>query len=450
MYPRLAFRMQFRIGPQLVLAGKVLRASAGEVEEMVLQEVQANPALELAHEAVEISSFDSQRSTRTRRNKPWDVEDWDSLDERLVARTTAVEQLVAQAALLVEREDLEIAVELLYSLDDHGYLRTPLAELAAWLDARQEHLERVLAALQELEPPGIGARDLRECLSIQCAHLSARGMDCDLPRRILDEAWEDFTSQRWSRVSRKTGAARAEVEAAVDFIHRNLYPYPLRLLPDCSGDDQPLGFPDLVIHRLGSADRPVYRLEIPGEELFELRLSSVFQRPGRAFLRHSSETGCGKSSLRSAEPAMSPHEREWVEAQAGRARAFMAALEQRWGTLRRIGEFLITFQAGFLEHGPQALQPLTRAAVAAALDLHESTISRAVSDKTIQLPDGRLRPLSDLFDAALPVRERIRQLLSEKGGRLSDREIAARLQAEGCPVARRTVAKYRAQLNLMI
>ncbi|MBP1693338.1 MAG: rpoN, partial [Chloroflexi bacterium] len=129
-----------------------------------------------------------------------------------------------------------------------------------------------------------------------------------------------------------------------------------------------------------------------------------------------------------------------------RARLFIASVEQRWSTLRCIGEYLLEYQRDFFERGPAALHPLTRAQLAAELGCHESTVSRAVSEKILQTPEGRLMPLATLFDATLPVKAAIQRLLSEQPGRLSDQEIAGHLQAQGWPVARRTVAKYRSQM----
>jgi RNA polymerase sigma-54 factor len=127
---------------------------------------------------------------------------------------------------------------------------------------------------------------------------------------------------------------------------------------------------------------------------------------------------------------------------------FLAALHHRWNILRRIGDFLVRYQAGFFEHGPGQLRPLTRAELSVALNVHESTISRAVSDKIIQLPNGRLIPLSMLFDASLAPKETIRQVLARADHVLSDRDLATCLRERGMLLSRRTVAKYRQQLGL--
>lgn len=429
MQTTVSLRIQARIGHQLVMAGQLLQASGWEMEELLRQEVDENPALEL----VEWDSPISEYRKFTQHNHR-SAEDLDSLDELLPERPTVIEQLVSQAALVVKREDQEVAYALLYSLDKYGYLREPLDRLAGWLGVERERLERVLSAVQTMDPPGIGARDLRECLLIQCAHLQAEGVDCALPMRILKDAWDEFAGKQWNLLPRKLGVSQACVEQALNFITRSLYPYPLLLLVDPVDQGAALTSPDLVIQRVEKGGRAVYHLSIPGEERYSLQVS-------RGFERVSEKEGEGSTVL-------TPGEREWVRERAEQARVFISAFEQRWKTLRRIGEFLINSQADFLEYGARHLKPVTQAAVAEVLGLHESTVSRAISSKTVQLPDGRIRPIRDLFDASLPVKEAMRDILSNPGRPLSDREIAKRLGMVGFIIARRTVAKYREQLHI--
>jgi RNA polymerase sigma-54 factor len=142
------------------------------------------------------------------------------------------------------------------------------------------------------------------------------------------------------------------------------------------------------------------------------------------------------------------HERLWIKIHIDQASLIIDALRQRWETLRRIGEFLIEYQMDFLNYGPLYLKPLTRVVVAQNLNIHESTVSRAVSNKLIQLPDGRLNPLSSFFDSSLAAKEAIRFLIRDNAKRLCDREIAEGLQAKGMNLSRRTVTKYRQEINL--
>ncbi len=451
MQARLSLRTQTRVAHQLVMASRLLRACGAEIESLVSRELAANPALELTHDRHPIHPFQAQSATPDNASPDGDFAlrpapyldgqigsgpGWgfapDDVVEKCAAGHSTLDRLMAQIALMVGRNDLETVMCLVQSLDDYGYLRAAPEELALELGVDCTTIERLIGVLHQLEPPGIGARDLRECFLIQCAHLETEGYDVTVPCRIIREAWDDFVHQRWGRVARDLCLAKQDVEDAWQFTARNLYPYPLLLVNDDKGYHHVYVEPDLIIRKESLGAKTIYSLELPQATRLELRISDSF-RPFRV-------PGAESQGLSSAE-------QNWTNRHIERARVFIASLEQRWHTLRRLGDFLINYQLGFLEHGAQHLKPLTRAAVAAELSVHESTISRAVSDKVIQLPNGRLVPLAQFFDHSLPAKESMRQLLARSRQPLSDREIAERLQAQGFQIARRTVAKYRRQLK---
>jgi RNA polymerase sigma-54 factor len=130
------------------------------------------------------------------------------------------------------------------------------------------------------------------------------------------------------------------------------------------------------------------------------------------------------------------------------ARSFVAQLHDRWETLRRVAEYAVMRQKDFLVQGPASLRPLTRADTAAALDLHESTVSRAVADKYVLLPAGTIAPLSEFFASGGGLDAQLRELLASADGPISDQRLADLLRDAGYPIARRTVAKHRARLGL--
>jgi RNA polymerase sigma-54 factor len=227
---------------------------------------------------------------------------------------------------------------------------------------------------------------------------------------------------------KKLGICRPALDEALSFISQRLYPHPLPLIDSSPAGDGCTYQADVIITCGTAGD---YVLEFPGADAFELRISTAFTL-----------------ALREETAALSNREQEWIRSHVSQANMFLAALQQRWITLRRIAEYLVAYQQAFLAEGPQHLRSLTRRDVAEALGLHESTVGRAVSDKVVQLPDGRLRPLAIFFDSALPAREAIRNLLDQSNSALSDQEIAEQLQALGWQLARRTVAKYRQQMSL--
>jgi RNA polymerase sigma-54 factor len=448
MEAKLSLRMQTKIGLGLVITSKLLRVAGVEIEQLIWRELADNPALELA------SGAESQ-ARKPFAQLPWSglpakgatagygkpmvastvsAQELDSVAERVTTTPSAVDQLIAQVVLMVSGNDLEVAIYLLQSLDGYGYLRSTLEDLAAELNISTTSVERVVQVLHQLDPPGIGACNLRECLLIQCKHLAANGNDCPVVRRILTEVWDDFTNQRWGRVAQKLRLPVSAVEEARRYLAKNFYPYPLQLVEDGPTGHETLTYADMIIHREPGCGRSTYRLEIPRAEALELRVSACFEKALQA------ETG--------EERELSAGEKAWIKTHVDRARLFITALNQRWATLRRIGEYLMDYQVEFLNHGPRYLKPLTRAAVARALGLHESTISRAINEKTVQLPGGRLILLSGFFDSSLAAKEAIRQLLARTSKPLSDDEIANQLRVDGLNLARRTVAKYRQQLNI--
>lgn len=444
---RTALRVQIGTTPALIMAGKVLRLSGDAVEEMIARELADNPALEVQEKKTEphLRILEAPLSHLSRHTPAgqsldsYELEAEPDVADRVPARETAIDQLIAQARETVDSMHLNAVIFLLQSLDERGFLSVGLEDLAHDLRTSCERLEPALRLVQALYPPGIGARDIRECLLIQCLKLQgnvpAEDEVCDNTRRILEHAWDDFFHRRDERVARTLNMAVADVEDARRFMRNHMHPYPLQLVQDTGGEVEALTYADLIVRRTTETSEASARfvIDVPAAERYALRINRQFERA----LRAASEQSC-----------IEPSQRDWLDQSVERARLFMDALNHRWGALRRIGEYLVSYQSSFFEHGPGHLKSLTRAALADTLGLHESTVSRAVSDKTIQLPNGRLVPLSDLFDASLAPKEAIRQVLAGADRPLSDREISNRLRDQGIYLARRTVAKYRGQIGL--
>ncbi len=422
MSARLSFRTQMKLGAQMVLASQLLRASGAELEELVASALHDYPALEL-HSA----------SSRWQAPASAGASGWDSQEalESIAYQPSLFEELLGQAGLLAPAGQAPLVERLLLNLDEHGYLAAPLEELALELDRPLAELESLLEVLHQLEPPGIGARNLQECLLIQMRHLEADGRGNPLARRLVADAWDDFCSQSWRRAARSLKVTPAEVQAAGDWIARSLCPYPLNQAPLGRQAAAAPVQPDLVILPCDQPGQPPHRVELPARQAFDLRIRRSF-------------TGC----LRDEALSHASQERAWIAQQVEQGRIFIASLEQRWSTLQRIGEEIVRIQGDFLKDGPACLKPLTRLQVAGRLGLSESTVSRAVSDKWALLPNRRLAPLSLFFDHSLPLKDQIQAVIAAENGRLSDQEIASRLHAQGVNVARRTVAKYRQQLRL--
>lgn len=429
MRVRTILSSQQKVTTQTLLVTNLLRLSSQALDEAVAQEVSDNPALEHRTAYDDVPNEDSV--TRPgRQAQEADADQW----ERIAHTETPIETLVAQARLLAPAGELALLTYLIHCLDEHGFLRLSAPELAAELGVAPERVERGVAWLHEMEPCGIGARDVRECLMMQCARLKTQEGGGEVALSILERAWDDFVHQRWRAIARATGYSLEEVHNAVQFIRTRLYLFPVRLILDGPADERRLTHPDLIIRRSVDEGRPSFRVEVPFGPEVGLRVSPAFLSAARRSAGLTRE--------------LQPAEQQWVSQSVERARTFIEALHQRRRLLAWVGEFLAEYQADFFAHGPRHLKPLTRAQVAHHLGVHESTISRAVSDKSLQLPDGRLIELGEMFDASLAAKEAIRELLEATSEPLSDREIVSRLGSQSFDLSRRTVAKYRQQLNI--
>lgn len=311
------------------------------------------------------------------------------------------------------------ALMLVAELREDGYLDATLDEIAAETGADPALLEQALTALQGCDPPGIGARDLPECLALQ---LQAQGYAPALARAICAHL-EDFAEARWPRLSRALGLP-TEALPGIAALLPTLCPAPA--LPDAS-PALPL-LAELIVES-GPDGSPQVRLN--GDALPRVRLSA--------------RVAGGTPELARA------------QADAG---FLVAALRARATTLLRIGEHLATVQARhFASRGNNPLLPMTRAEAAAALSIHPSTLGRAISGKALSA-FGRTLPIEGFFSHGLPgvdgavsahqVQRRIRALIAAEppDAPLADDAICAQLQKEGVDIARRTVAKYRTCMRI--
>lgn len=455
MKPTLALEQRPVVTPQLIVANTLLRLSSTELEQAIAQELAENPVLEL----VEVLQCPRCGRAMTGGNCPvcsrpdvrqeiladWedDLPSWECNDagegddsvSRLVSNTTLTEHLLRQARLVLPPEDLPIAAFLAESLDDHGFLDCDLEEAAALLGVDGARVERVLSVLQGLDPVGIAARDVRECLLIQLEHLRREGIAQPLAETLIRDHWEVLGNPP-ARIAKAAGTTAGEVQAALQFIRDMLNPYPAQADWSDVHESPPQKTaislrPDVIIRQKNGAPDTGYEIELPGAQAYRLRISPAYLQ----VVENKAE--------------FVGHDWEQWEAFYARARLFIGSLEQRWQTLQRLIHHLVAYQQDFIAKGDRYLKPLTRAQLADALGMHESTVSRAVAGKIVQLPNGRLIPLTRFFDRAAPIKEAIKELIAQEDEPLSDRAIAEKLAQQGHRIARRTVTKYRNALNIL-
>jgi RNA polymerase sigma-54 factor len=348
--------------------------------------------------------------------------------------------LLAQLGALLPPGDQPIAEYLVGSLDSHGYVTATVSEAAEMLDVPLARVAGVLYALQSLDPVGIGALDLRECLRIQLRWFREHGRPYPLAEQLVEVYLDALGEHHFLEIGRQLGVTSTQVKRAWRFIKANLNPYPAHAfdgaadtVADASAARREAVVirPDVVIHRVAMG----FEAEVVEARRFHFSVHPSYRALSRPTLAQD----------------ITEDERHHVRQYASRARFFIVCVQQRWDTLRRIAEALIELQRDFLEHGVRHLQPLTRGELATMLGLHESTISRATANKYVLLPQGRTIPFDDFFDSSLATKDTLRELIEteDPSSPLSDEDLALLLGERGLTVARRTVAKYREAMRIL-
>jgi RNA polymerase sigma-54 factor len=403
----MAPKVGLEVSPALVAFGELLTLPCASMESVVERELSANPALERL-DAVECPICRGEWRVRcpvcsvpARAGKgPRVVEAGDR------AATEPDAQALLRAVRMETRAvDAPIAQSLIDSLDEHGRLDRSCAQIADELGVAEPAVASVLDVMRHCGPPGIGARSMSECLLLQLDALDLDDERRRLARAVIADHLPALGRGHFSSIAKALGVSRAQVQQVLDLIRRRLRPYPAF---DGSGSP-PSHYvvPDVVIRE----DDGTFTVDLV-------------------------EPASTRLAVRS-----------WGGGEASRARSFLAMLHDRWSTLQRVVEYTVERQQDFLTDGEAALKPLTRAEVAGELDLHESTVSRAIADKHALLPDGTIVPLSRFFGASGAVDAELRKLLESADGPMSDQRLADRLREAGFPIARRTVAKHRARLG---
>ena len=330
--------------------------------------------------------------------------------------------LLPDVAAGLPGSDRWLAAYLLADLDERGLLGRSVEALAIQLRVQPARIARVLTAVRAVGPPGIAAADIRECLQLQLTTLAGNGVAVPpLLSILLEQPWELLT--RPARCAAELGAPQTAVEQALDFLRAHCRPYALQRPSPAAPAAAPV--PDLLV------------LQGPGGEL------DVVAEDQGSSLRIDCRylEVLGGSQLPDAQAAQ-------VHEQICRARAFIAHLQQRTGTVLTVARAAVRRQAAFILDGPRAHASLTRSELAAGLGLAESTVSRAVSRKSLRLPDGRMIALAALFGTSVGAREALRELLRGDRPARSDGELAVLLSAAGYQLARRTVTKYRREIGV--
>ncbi len=350
--------------------------------------------------------------------------------------TAALEDLptyvMRQIAPELDPEDRGIAAHLLTSLNEDGLLSIPLFEIARYHHVPQSRVQDVQRLIQHAEPIGVGSSTPREALQVQLESLAETRAIPPLAARAIEQGLELLSRRAYSELSRLLHISTAQATQLATFISDNLNPFPGRAH---WGDYHPgtdhistYQNPDVIISQLTDEPNSPMIVEVVSPYAGSLRVNPLF----RQALSQAPTEKAG----------------EW-QAELDEAVLLVKCLQQRNHTLVRLMRKLVTLQRRFVQMGDAYLLPVTRASLAIQLEVHESTISRAVSGKAVQLPNRKIVPLSKWFDRSLNIRTALMQIIAQEQKPLSDTQIAERLMQQGYPVARRTVAKYRSMEGIL-
>lgn len=478
-------RQEMKVNPRLYQAMDLLYMPLLDLQQHLKQELLTNPFLELvepeddeetpdADEQAEPENLSEPENAAESDSEPEktgdDDVDWEAVlldgfetggqreehEQRDWYEPVTVDtrhlsdHLTEQLSLLdLSPRQAFLADEFVGNISDDGYLACPLETIRDGVNEllQKESEERendsvalfsdvelfaMLQIIQDLDPPGVGARDLRECLLLQ---LRAAGQKDALSFRLVDESFEELIAHRWSELSKKFGVSAQDVQTAADEIAK-LDPKPgLRF---SSGSDNYI-IPDLVIDKIDGN----YHIFLNDGNLPRLKLSRAYTEIARDKKRFDTES------------------KDFIASKLNSANWMIQAIEQRRQTMLKVMHYIVERQRDFFERGVQALRPLTLREVAEAVGMHESTVSRVTNEKFVQTPRGVL-PLKYFFSSGLStndgddvsargIKDQIQKLVASEDTKnpFTDQAIVEILQQTGVQIARRTVAKYRDQLGVL-
>ncbi|MDQ6672423.1 MAG: RNA polymerase factor sigma-54 [Chloroflexota bacterium] len=462
--PEFGAHQAMKVSPRLVAASHILELSSQELQQAIAAELHDNPALELVDiptcrvcgtelhgsicpRCIQRQKTDSRQTSAGDGGSPAfdeisdsrrvgsDEEVFDPLT-RVASEETLAERLMSDLGSVLSAGDMPIAEYLIGSLDDKGYLAARVEDVAYEVEVDVDRVRSVLGVLQSQDPIGIGARNLRECLLIQIDHLDQRGVSQPMVREIVGQFLTELAEHKFSRIANELKVSPDAVSDAWEFVKQKLNPHPAHGFSPTNARDRDTQAmyiaPDVTISR-GKDD--AFEIEMVESRRFALRINPMYTRLAE--------------DLRHPDACMNLDEKKHVQHYAGRARMFIANITQRRQTMLKITRCIVDRQRGYLEHGVRRLVPLSRAAVAEQLGVHESTVSRATASKYAMLPNGEVIPYAHFFTPSLSVKDILKEVVEKEGKPLTDSDIRERLDTHGIHIARRTVAKYRMQLAIL-
>ncbi|MRR55396.1 MAG: RNA polymerase sigma-54 factor [Deltaproteobacteria bacterium] len=468
MRQQMKLSQQLVMTPQLQQAIKLLQLSRIELQDLVSQELEENPVLDESLEIEEIKEPDTLEMTEKETAPQEELEafsevkagedtlqdmDWatyldsynyssgeqyyDEDDDRpsyenlLTKKTTLFDHLLWQLKLSrVTEQEILVGSEIIGNIDEEGYLRSSLADIAESCSVDESFVESVLTKIQEFDPIGVGARNLQECLLLQVKQLDMEG---SVVEAMLREHLKDLEQRKYKQIAKALGIDFNEVLAAAKII-AGLDPKPGRQF---SQEDVHYISADIFVYKVGEE----FVVVLNDEGMPNIRINPLYTGEARAGSENQKAEEYINEKMRSA---------LWL----------IKSIHQRQRTIYRVSKSIVKFQRNFFERGIAFLKPLVLRDIAEDIGMHESTISRVTTNKYMQTPQGLLE-LKFFFNSGIStvegdamasesVKNIIKEIVDGEDPRkpLSDQRIAEILSTQNINIARRTITKYREMLKI--
>ncbi len=341
--------------------------------------------------------------------------------------------VLRQVATELNPDDRLIVANILTNLDEEGFLTTKPLEIARYFHRLPSEIEALIKRLQHCEPLGVCSANPREALKVQVEVLSETMTIPDLTLEIIEKGLDLVSHHQYPELAKLLDASIQKVQLAANFIIHNLNPFPARsywgdVRNPVEVNELTYHQPDILIYHLNEDIHNPLVVEIILPIRGTLRINPLFKQAIKSITDEKAE--------------------DWKN-DLEKASLLIKCIQQRSNALRLLMEKIVTLQKQFILSDEKSLKSITRAEIAKALDMHESTISRAVAGKTVQLPNKRIIPLSMFFDRSLSYRSLVKEIIEVERYPLSDTEIQDKLLEKGIKIARRTVAKYRSMEGIL-
>jgi RNA polymerase sigma-54 factor len=443
---------ELRLTPQQILQSAILQLNVIALEARVSQELEQNPVLEESEEDIDTQDLELDANSE-RENEEVDEIDWEEIlpqnddykpreefdpnvERKILPQASPrglVDYMLEQVRLLnFDNKEEEIAKEIIWNIDDRGYLTIPIENIAQMLGVNQKEVEKILKQIQSLDPPGIAARDLRECLLLQLNQME----NADDAITIVRDHFDDFANKRFQKIMKDLGCNEKQLQSAQEVILK-LNPKP-GLSLTAEGNNYIV--PDLIVERVGDD----FIVEVNDAFIPDLRINEQY------------------IDMVNKDDSVTPKVKLYLKRKIDSAKWFIQAIQQRRVTMIRVMKAIIKRQPQFFIEGKKRLKPMILKDIAEDVNMDISTVSRVTNGKYVQLSDG-IYELKSFFSEGMRdstgeevstnvIKEKLKQIIDseDKHKPYSDEQLSNLLKEEGYPIARRTVTKYREQLKIPV